>query len=175
MRMTLIRKERTSDAAAIREINEAAFGGSEEADIVDTLRENCEDYFSLVALSDDELVGHILFSPVLLEPREQPQLKGMGLGPMAVRPEYQRQGFGSRMVEKGLELLEQGGCPFIVVLGHPEYYPRFGFERASAHGIAPEFPDVPDEAFMIKHFATNVTRLDPGTATYRREFSAAAR
>ena len=207
MRMTLIRKERTSDAAAIREINEAAFGRNEEADIVDTLRENCEDYFSLVALSDDELVGHILFTPVLIEPRQQggpanasaehtaadpadtprsdavqpqPRLKGMGLGPMAVRPAYQRQGFGSRMVEKGMELLEQSGCPFIVVLGHSEYYPRFGFERASSYGIAPEFGDVPDEAFMIKLFADNAARLqgdgglEPGTASYRPEFSPAA-
>jgi putative acetyltransferase len=80
-----------------------------------------------VAEDDGAIVGHILFTPVVVEGR--PAL-GMGLAPLAVLPGRQRQGIGSQLVRRGLDSLRERGCPFVVVVGHPEYYPRFGFEPA---------------------------------------------
>jgi putative acetyltransferase len=82
---------------------------------------------SLVAVEKEKIVGHILFSSAIIE-GEHGVVKGMGLAPMAVLPEFQRQGIGSQLVKAGIEKLRKTKCPFIIVLGHPEYYPRFGFE-----------------------------------------------
>ncbi len=98
-------------------------------------------------------------------------LQGMGLAPMAVLPEHQRDGIGARLVEEGVVRLERAGCPFVIVLGHPGYYPRFGFERASAHGIRCQWP-VPDEAFMIRVFSPLAMAGAAGVARYRPEFDA---
>lgn len=124
-----------------------AFGQAPEADLVDRLRENCPGILSLVAIQDNQIVGHIAFSPVRIE--DDKTVDGMGLGPMAVLPEFQHQGIGSRMVQAGIEILKNQGSPFIIVLGHPEYYPRFGFEQASHSDIHSQWEGVPDEAFMI--------------------------
>ena len=128
--MISIRPERPEDVAAIRAVNETAFGGSAEDDIVDTLRLACPDVLFLVALSDETLVSHIFFSPVKVEGGSW-TIQGMGLPPMAVLPVRQRQGIGSRLVEAGLQILRKQGCPFIIVLGHPGFYPRFSFVPAS--------------------------------------------
>jgi len=97
----------------------------------------------------------------------------MGLAPMAIAPERQRQGIGSRLIEAGLKVLRQQACPFVIVLGHPEYYPRFGFVPASGHGLACQWEGVPDEAFMVlildKAFMAGVS----GVARYRDEFDEA--
>jgi putative acetyltransferase len=92
---------------------------------------------------------------------------------MAVLQDYQRQGIGSKLLEKGLEILREQGCPFVIVLGHPEFYPRFGFEPASWHGLSSQWEGVPDEAFMI--IVMNPTILDGivGVARYRDEFNEA--
>ncbi|MBU2623130.1 MAG: N-acetyltransferase, partial [Proteobacteria bacterium] len=111
-----------------------AFEQPVEADIVDKLRQACPDFISLVAEDGKIIVGHILFTPVVIEESER-KLQGMGLAPMAVMPERQRQGIGTKLIKRGLELLKEQGCPFVVVLGHPEYYPRFGFEPASRHNL----------------------------------------
>ena len=94
----------------------------------------------------------------------------MGLAPMAVLPGHQRKGIGSELVRAGLAELRERDCPFVIVLGHPEYYPRFGFEPASGHGVKCEW-EVPDEAFMI--LVLDEARLPEagGTARYRPEFS----
>jgi len=94
----------------------------------------------------------------------------MGLAPMAVLPEFQRQGIGSRLVRYGLDILRQGSCPFIIVLGHPEYYPRFGFEPASTHKIRCQWTGVPDEAFMIIILDKDAMAGVSGIAAYRSEF-----
>jgi putative acetyltransferase len=161
-----IRSERPGDASCVRIVNELAFGQPTEADIVDRLRESCPDFVSLVA-EDEAVVGHILFTPAVIESLGR-LVVGMGLAPLAVTPDRQRQGIGSALVRRGLEILRERGCPFVIVLGHPEYYPRFGFEPASAHGLACQWAGVPDEAFMV---------LDPkaleglfGVARYRDEF-----
>jgi putative acetyltransferase len=169
--MTHIRREESADIDAIRLLNELSFDGSLEAGIVDNLRERCEDLISLVAEEEGTVVGHILFSPVELESGGETR-PGMGLAPMAVLPEHQRKGIGSELVRAGLAELRERDCPFVIVLGHPEYYPRFGFEPASRHGVKCEW-EVPDEAFMILVFDRVRMPEAGGTAHYRPEFSEA--
>ena len=166
-----IRKEDPKDIRQIQEVNERAFGQPQEANIVESLRRNCKEILSLVAVNDDRVVGHVLFSPAELEGGGK-RIKGMGLAPMAVLPEYQSKGIGSKLVEAGIEQLVQSGCPFIVVLGHAGYYPRFGFEPASRRGIRSAW-DVPDEAFMILVLDGSAMQGITGIARYRPEFEEA--
>ncbi|MHC5076186.1 MAG: GNAT family N-acetyltransferase [Planctomycetota bacterium] len=169
--MTEIRQEQPEDITAIRMINELAFGRPEEADIVDKLRENCSDTLSLVAVQEGQIIGHIFFSPVVIE-NDEKEIHGMGLAPMAVIPDYQRKGVGSMLVKAGIEKIKQTLCPFIIALGHPEFYPCFGFERASIYGIRSQW-EVPDEAFMVLILDNEVMSGVSGTASYREEFNEA--
>jgi putative acetyltransferase len=139
-----IREERPDDAPAIREVNKRAFGQDQEGNIVDALRTNGAVSLSLVAAVNGRIVGHIMYSPITVGG----VITGAALGPMAVVPEYQRQGIGSKLVEAGNEKLQDDDCPFIIVLGHPNYYPRFGFRPASMYGIECEWA-VPDDVFML--------------------------
>jgi len=159
-----IRDERPADVRSIRQVNRRAFGRDQEANIVDALRSNGGTLLSMIAV-DEDVVGHVMYSPVTIG-----EMTGAGLGPMAVVPERQRQGVGSDLVTTSLGRLRGAACPFVVVVGHPGFYPRFGFKPAGLYGISCEWP-VPDEVFMI-----NV--LDPlhmptvrGMARYRPEFS----
>ena len=170
--MILIREERPGDIAAIRRVNELASGQPEEAGIVDQLRQGCDALLSLVAVRDEQVVGHILFSPATIE-AAQGTIAGMGLAPMAVLPDCQRQGIGSKLVEAGLSILRERVCPFVIVLGHPEYYPRFGFEPASQFSVTCQWPGVPDEAFMLLVLDVPGMRGAAGVARYRAEFDAA--
>ena len=144
-----------------------AFGGNDEADLVDRLRVSCSDAISLVARSGDRLVGHVLFTPVVIK-RTRDELTGMGLAPMSVLPEFQRQGIGTKLVEAGLEAVRDADWPFVVVLGHPEYYPRFGFAPACNYDLTCEF-DVPDEMFMVLAIHKDLGGLS-GVARYHRAF-----
>jgi putative acetyltransferase len=168
--MLLIRNETPRDAGQVRMINIAAFDQPDEADLVDALRTGCPEVLSLVAELDGRVVGHILFSPVTLAAGDR-TLKGMGLAPMAVLPEHQRDGVGARLVEEGIARLQQSGRPFVIVLGHPGYYPRFGFERASAYATSCQW-EVPDEAFMIRVLNPAAMTGAAGVARYRPEFDA---
>jgi putative acetyltransferase len=164
-----IRPEQPDDADDIRRVNEEAFGQPLEAGLVERLRANCGVLLSLVATVNGRIAGHILFTPLRVESPEA-VFEGAGLGPMAVLPEWQRQGVGSRLVAEGLAALRARGCPFVIVLGHPAYYPRFGFEPASRYGVRAQW-DVPDEAFMLLALdAKNVKGL-AGLARYRDEFA----
>ena len=112
--MVTIRKEKSGDRQEIRRVNLSAFGREAEADVVDTLRESCPESISLVAVYDNQVVGHILFTPVTVETKTR-TIKGMGLAPMAVMPERQRQGIGSQLVKAGLDQIERAGYPFVIV------------------------------------------------------------
>ena len=127
---------------------------------------------SLIALHGDQLIGHILFSPATIE-GDHRVLEGMGLAPMSVLPDYQRKGIGSKLVRSGMDILEKNSCPFIIVLGHPHYYPRFGFETASKYGIGCQWESVPDEAFMILWLDKSKKKGVSGIAKYLEEFNEA--
>ncbi len=170
--MVVIRSEQPEDVAAVREINEIAFGEPTEADIVDSLRRACRDVVSLVAAEGDRIWGHILFSPVSVT-RGRELIQGMGLAPMAVLPERQRQGIGSRLVQAGIDLLKSQNCPFVIVVGHPEYYPRFGFTPASRRGLRCQWDGVPDDAFMVLVLDEKAMAGASGLASYRKEFDQA--
>jgi putative acetyltransferase len=118
------------------------------------------------------VVGHILLTPTAVESGEK-VIQGMALDPMAVLPERQREGIGTRLVKNGLSVLHNRSSPFAIVLGHPDYYPRFGFEPASRYGIRCQWERVPDEAFMIFIFDEIVMESIAGVARHRDEFDEA--
>ncbi len=169
--MMTIRVEQPGDAAGIRDVNQRAFNQPTEAAIVDELRRTCPERLSLVA-EEDGIVGHILFSPAVVDVAGR-RVVGMGLAPMAVAPGRQREGIGTALVERGLAMLRERGCPFVIVLGHPGYYPRFGFEPASARGLSPQWEGIPDEAFMVLALDADTMRGVSGVARYREEFDRA--
>jgi putative acetyltransferase len=156
----------------VRHVNELAFETPAEANIVDTLRQSCPNLLSLVAEDGNRVVGHILFSPAVIDGSGR-KIEGMGLAPMAVLPDRQRQGIGSDLVKRGLEILRDRGCPFVIVLGHPGFYPRFGFELASNHGLFSQWDGVPEEAFMILIMDHAPLEGVSGVAKYREEFNEA--
>jgi putative acetyltransferase len=170
--MVRVRKEQPDDIGAVRAINDAAFGQSAEAQIVDALRAKCPEALSLVAVDEEQIVGHIFFSPVSVS-CDGVLTGGMGLAPMAVAPDRQRQGIGSRLVRAGIRALRERGCRFIIVVGHPDYYPRFGFVPASRFGLTCQWDGVPDEAFLVLVLDDSVIPQLTGTAAYRDEFDAA--
>jgi putative acetyltransferase len=161
-----IREEHPDDVAAVREVNRRAFGQDQESNIVDALRTNGAALLSLVATVDGQVVGHIMFSPLTVAEN----VKAVALGPMAVAPEYQRQGIGTRLIDAGNRKIKDAGYPFIIVVGHAEYYPRFGFRPAGKYGIKCEW-DVPEEVFMVLMLDAAKMQGVAGLAKYRDEFS----
>jgi len=170
--MPTIRNEQPGDAAQIYDVNLRAFGRVAEPEVVDILRKACPEGVSLVAEEGGRIVGHILFTPAVIE-GDGCSVIGAGLVPLAVVPEYQGQGIGSALVAAGLEEMKRAGQPFVVLVGHPGYYPRFGFVRASQYGIRPEYEEVPDEAFMIIVFDEGKLQGITGVAHERPGFAAA--
>lgn len=132
--MPVVRPEIPDDIYSIRDVNEQAFGQKDESMLIEKLRKHGVLAISLVAVQDSEIVGHIAFSPVVVE-SEDSSFEAIALGPMAVLPMYQRKGIGSQMVLAGLEECRRLTQEVIVVLGHPDYYPRFGFVLAKPKGI----------------------------------------
>jgi putative acetyltransferase len=127
-----IRPEQSGDQPAVRRVHESAFPTPVEADLVDALRSSGDLWLSLVAMDGWEVVGHVAFSPVMVDGEEA---SGMGLAPVAVHPDRQKQGFGTRLTTEGLAECRSAGLGFVVVLGWPAYYSRFGFRPASAFGL----------------------------------------
>jgi putative acetyltransferase len=164
-----IRLESVGDEVAIRRVNEQAFGRQNEADLVDALRDAGEGIISLVAVQDEQIVGHIMFSPVRIESTEETR-EATGLGPMAVLPNYQHHGIGSRLVEKGLQVCREREFSIAVVLGHPAYYPRFGFAPSKPLGIRWEH-DVPEDVFMVMALVDNALAGVTGVVRYPPAFN----
>jgi len=162
-----IRVEKVNDFAAVYAVNVSAFETPAEAKLIYSLREHAEPIISLVAEENENVVGHIMFSPVSLT--GYPNVKMMGLGPMAVSPQHQRKGIGSELVRTGLEHCQQHGFAAVVVLGHPDYYPRFGFLSASGFGIDSEY-EVSDEVFMAIELQEKVLRGKAGRVKYHPAF-----
>ena len=167
--MLVIRPETPEDSAAVRNINEEAFGSSIEADLVEKLRSRQAYTLSLVAADGDKVIGHILFSPVTIESRDT-SFGALGLGPMAILPSYQRKGIGSQLVHAGLQECKCLGHEIMVVLGHPDYYPRFGFVPASTYGIKCKY-DVPNEVFMVLELRPGALSGRSGVVKYQPEFN----
>lgn len=163
----LVRRERPEDFESVYRINSQAFGRPAEADLVDSLRTSGVEVISLVAEDAGELHGHIMFSPVTINGKDEPRT--IGLAPMSVRQDLQRRGTGSLLVRTGLEECSRAGWKAAVVLGHPTYYPRFGFVPASRFGLTSEY-DVPDDVFMAIELTSGALSGIHGVVKYRREF-----
>jgi len=162
-----IHTENEEDLDQIHNVNTAAFETDAEAKLVDQLRKDAPSSLSLVAEVQGDVVGHIMFSPVTLS--DAPEKKIMGLAPMAVLPDYQNQGIGTALVHAGIEQCDEQGYEAIVVLGHPSYYPRFGFAPSSRYQISCTY-DVPKEAFMVMELNTDALEGCTGVIQYHDAF-----
>ena len=163
-----IRPEEECDFHAIRGILDAAFGGPVEARLVELLRQRGKAVVALVARLEGQVVGHVLFSPVSVEVAPA-SFRGVGLAPLAVTPEFQNQGIGIRLTQAGLAACRELGYEAAVVLGHPDYYPRFGFERASLYGLSNEYGE--DEAFMAMELRPRGLEGVRGLVKFASEFN----
>jgi len=166
--MTSIRPGQASDRDAIRAVHTAAFGRPDEAELVQRLLVVEPACISLVAEREEEIVGHVLFSPVRVEGHELAP-PPFGLAPLAVLPEHQRDGAGSALARAGIEACRKLGTPFLVVLGHPPYYPRFGFVPAMRFGLT--YADAPPrDAFMALELVPGALARVRGRVRYAPEF-----
>jgi putative acetyltransferase len=172
-----IRPERPEEIAVIWEINRLAFGGEAEPNLVDKIRQSAGfiPQLSLVALRQGRIVGHILFSLIEIRMDDRPDqpMPALALAPMAVHPDFQNRGIGSALVRKGLEICRDLGHAVVVVVGHPEYYPRFGFTSARTKGLEAPFP-VPDEAFLAIEIVPGSLHGFRGSVIYPPAFEEAS-
>ncbi len=164
-----IRAETAADYAAIHEVNVLAFGRDNEARLVEVIRASAEfiPELSLVAVDGESVVGHILFSRVAIRAREG-VLPALALAPVAVRPQLQNRGVGSELVRRGLDACRRLKHRIVVVVGHPNYYPRFGFTSARAFGLEAPYPD---PVFMAHELVPGALRGVRGTVEYSAAFS----
>ena len=162
----LVREEQPGDSQQIRKLNEAAFGRSDEADLIDGLRQGGVVLLSLVAEVDSQIIGHILFSRMTVETAQGP-MAAVSLAPMAVLPDHQRRQVGSLLVRRGLAELRERGERIVIVLGHKEYYPRFGFTSEKARHLVSPFPP---EAYMALELVQGALAGVEGSVRYAAAF-----
>jgi putative acetyltransferase len=170
--MPLIETERAEHQAGIRAVHLAAFPTPLEADLVERLRAGRQSVISIVAREGDSVVGHVLFSPVTVHEEGNPDnviAHGLGLAPLAVLPAFQRRGVGKALVEAGLAQCRQRAVGFVVVVGDPRYYPQFGFEPASQHGLSDEFSA--GDAFQVLRLDPAMLPPQGGLVRYGKEFA----
>jgi putative acetyltransferase len=165
----IIRIEKEEDSKSIYEINERAFKQKDESELIERIRssKNFVPELSLVAEEDGKIVGHIMFSKIKIIGEEE--YESLALAPMAVLPELQRQGIGGKLIKEGLNKAREIGFDSVIVLGHKDYYPRFGFERASKWNIKCPF-QAPDETFMAIELNYESLANKPGMVEYPKEF-----
>jgi putative acetyltransferase len=163
----VIRAERTEDAAAVRAVNQAAFPTPAEAALADQLRAAGLARVSLLAEEAGRVVGHNLYSPVQVI--GQATWPAVALGPMAVLPAHQRRGIGSMLVRAGQMAAAELGEGVVFVLGHPEFYPRFGFKPTKPAGITCEF-EVPEPVFMVAELREGALIGRTGVVHYHEAF-----
>jgi putative acetyltransferase len=172
-RAVVIRPESEADFAAIREVNEQAFArdgrlGTDEADLVEALRRNGNSIVSLVAVLEGEVVGHVMFSPMTIRPATGGEYLTIALAPLAVHPRVQNQGIGGALLNAGLEEIRELGHDAVFLLGHPTYYPRFGFAPARHRGII--YQDGRD-SFQVIELRPGALDGISGTAHFSPEFA----
>jgi putative acetyltransferase len=168
--MLEIRTQLPEDDPAVHRVNALAFEREAEAQLVEALRAAPDSIaeLSLVALLEGEIVGHILFSPIVIETPDG-TIPAISLAPVAVLPAYQNRGAGSALVRWGLESCKSLGHRIVIVLGHPDYYPRFGFSAAMAKDLVCPFDDV-GEAWMAIELQPGALKGVHGTVCYPPEF-----
>ena len=167
-----IRVEQENDFQAVKEVNDLAFGQEGESNLFDKIRKSAAfipDLSLVVETEDKEIVGHILFSIVVIE-TEEGNVQSLALAPVAVKPDYQNEGIGSSLVWEGLKRSKELRYRSVIVLGHSAYYPRFGFIPASEKDIKSPF-EVPDEAFMVFELQKGALDGVQGTVSYPKAFS----
>jgi putative acetyltransferase len=166
----LIRPEQPEDFDAITLLNLQAFEREDEARLILQLRDQAKPNLSLVAVDDQQqIVGHVLFTPASIH-TPTGDVTGMGLAPMAVRPDVQFQGIGTKLIKHAINRIAEMDYPFVIVLGHVDYYPRFGFVPASLRNIHCQWTGIPDEAFMILVLDPIAMQHVSGTAYYHPVF-----
>ncbi|MBX2963317.1 MAG: N-acetyltransferase [Cyclobacteriaceae bacterium] len=167
-----IRREMQDDFNEVFELNHIAFGKDSEAKLVDALRKNQEVFIpelSIVATDNKKIVGHILFTKIIIKDDNGNMIESLGLAPMAVRPELQKKGIGGQLIRKGFELAIKLGFKSVIVLGHEHYYPRFGFQPADKWNIKTPF-NVPSNLFMAIELVSDGLKNISGTVVYPQEF-----
>jgi putative acetyltransferase len=162
----LIRDEQPHDREQARKVNEAAFGRSDEADLIDGLRAEGAVLLSLVAEVECKIIGHIVFSRMTVE-TAQGSVAAVSLAPMAILPAHQGRTIGSQLVRRGLDQLRERGERIVIVLGHKHYYPRFGFSPEKARNLASPFPP---EAFMALELSDGALAGVCGVVRYPAAF-----
>jgi putative acetyltransferase len=165
-----VRPEIAEDIPAIYRVEEAAFGRTSEADLVDLCRTHGKAVLSMVAVEGKQVTGHLLFTPVTLDP-PHPGWHGLGIGPVAVLPEFQRMGIGSRLMSIGLEICRKQGYDFIVLLGDPAYYRHFGFIPGREFGLSSDYGD--GDNFQARELTPGVLRGAKAVVKYVPEFKEA--
>jgi predicted N-acetyltransferase YhbS len=168
-----LRKEEEKDYTEVESLLNKAFGQKNEGILVNRLRKNPDfiPKLSLVAEYKNIIVGYILFFPIIIVSGTIHHTS-LALAPMAVLPDFQKKGIGKRLINTGLMRAKDAGFSSVIVLGHPEYYPRFGFKPASGYNIKPEF-DVPDNVFLAKELKDGGLKNISGTVHYPEEFKEA--
>ena len=169
MRMIRIREETPADYGAIDRVNQLAFGGTEEVDLVRHLRNDGDVLVSLVADMDLQVIGHVLMSRMAIETARE-QIPAVALAPMAVHPDFQKRGIGSALAEEAIELCRLRDELIVLVMGHPEYYPRFGFSAERAEHLAIPFELLKPGAFMALELKLGALEYTKGRVRYAKAF-----
>ena len=170
----VIRQEDSDDFKEVFEVNQIAFGRDNEAKLVEALRNNKEIFvpgLSIIATKNNKIVGHILFTKIIIQDDNGRVNESLALAPMAVLPTNQKSGIGGQLIKEGIRVAKEAGFKSVIVLGHRHFYPKFGFEPSVKWNIKAPF-DVPSAAFMAIELVEGGLKGISGTVVYPKEFEA---